>query len=78
MSEINIPYALQYLKLCAYFYCITFDLNAERKISQSVRYLYFELRIWFCFKFSITLLPFPICLKTLNMFAFIFLIVSEV
>ena len=52
-------------------------MNAERKISQSVRYLYLKLQIWLSFKFSYTLLLFLLCLKTVNLLAFTFQNVFE-
>ena len=56
---------------------MNFDMNAERKISQSVRYLYLKLQILLSFKFSNTLLQFLLCLKSLNVLAFTFPNVSE-
>ena len=52
-------------------------MNAERKISHSVRYLYLKLQIWLSFRFSYTLLLFLLCLKTVNWLAFTFRNVSE-
>ena len=52
-------------------------MNAERKISQSVRYLYLILQIWLSFNFFYTLLLFLLCLKTVNLLAFTFQNVFE-
>ena len=52
-------------------------MNAERKISQSVRYLYHKLQIRLCFEFPYLLLHLPLRLKTVNMLAFTFQNVFE-
>ena len=53
ISEIDIPFSAISYVLRIYFYCMTFDMNTERKILQSVRYLYLKLQIWFGFNFLI-------------------------